>query len=162
MNQKQIDTVAPVVKSIHVNAPPLRAFEIFTAGMGRWWPKAHHIGACDFADIIVEPRAGGRFFERGEDGSECEWGRVIVFQPGEKLMLGWQLNADWEFDPDFEVEVDVTFTSSGDETLVRLEHRQLERYGRQAVDVRASISGEGGWSGILGSYSNCCAEEYQT
>ena len=69
---------APVRKSLVVKAPPERAFSVFTAGIGRWWPPSHHIGAAAFKDAVVEPRAGGRWYEIGEDGSECQWGHVIA------------------------------------------------------------------------------------
>ena len=147
---------APVIKTVHVKADPKRAFDVFVAKIGSWWPKDHRIGAVPFADIVIEPRAGGRFFERGTDGSECDWGQVLAYEPGERLLLGWQLNGDWVFDAVFMVEVEVTFTAEDDGTLVRLEHRNLERYGERAAEVAASISGDGGWPGILEGFRQCC------
>ena len=78
---------APVRKSVRVGAPPERAFAIFTDGMGRWWPKSHHIGAADLDALVIEPKAGGRWYERGVDGSECEVGKVLVFEPPTRLVL---------------------------------------------------------------------------
>ena len=67
--------------------------------MGRWWPKSHHIGAADLDALVIEPKAGGRWYERGVDGSEWEVGKVLVFEPPTRLVLAWQLTADWKFDP---------------------------------------------------------------
>ena len=78
---------APVRKSVRVAAPQERAFEVFTAGIGRWWPKSHHIGAADLDTFVIEPRAGGRWYERGVDGSECEVGKVLAWEPPARLVL---------------------------------------------------------------------------
>lgn len=155
----QTELMSPVVKIVRVNTDPARAFEVFAADMGRWWPADHHIGEAPFADIIVEPFSGGRFFERSSDGVECEWGQVKSYEPGKRLLLAWQLNAEWEYDPDFEVEVDVSFVSVGEQTEVRLEHRNLERYGDKANAVITSISGDRGWPGILNCFCVCCVQE---
>lgn len=148
----QIITPAPVVRQVRVKATPERAFDVFAGQMGRWWPKSHSIGESAIADVIVEPRAGGRLYERGEDGAECEWGRVIAYEPPTRLLLAWQLNADWVFDPQFEVEVDVRFVPDDGQTLVTLEHRNLERYGARATEIADSIGGEAGWPDILASF----------
>lgn len=152
----QQEIMAPVVKTVRVNADRVRAFDVFAAQMGRWWPADHQIGQTLFTDIIIEPKTGGRFYELSADGTECEWGYVKAYEPGERLLLAWQLNAEWEFDADFEVEVEVTFTAIGEQTEVRLEHRNLERYGPSAPAVLASISGAGGWPQILSRYCECC------
>lgn len=144
---------APVVKQVRVAASPARAFEVFAPKMGRWWPKNHHIGEAELADVVVEPRAGGRFYERGEDGAECEWGRVLDYVPGQRLLLAWQLNAEWVYDPEFEVEVEVTFVADGDHTLVTLEHRNLERYGARAEEIAQSIGSPTGWQAILAEFA---------
>lgn len=153
---EQQNLIEPVVRIVCVNTNPDRAFDIFATQMGRWWPADHHIGATAFADIVVEPRVGGRFYEIGQDGAECDWGRVRAYEPGKRLLLGWQLNADWDYDPEFEVEVEVTFASIGDQTEVRLVHRNLDRYGVAAPRISASISGEEGWLMILQCYCACC------
>lgn len=90
--------VAPVRKSILVKAPAGRAFEVFARRMGSWWPKSHSIGTSPQADVVIEPRAGGRWYERGADGSECDWGRVLAWEPPARLLLAWQLDATWTFD----------------------------------------------------------------
>jgi uncharacterized protein YndB with AHSA1/START domain len=141
---------APVRKSVRVGAPPGRAFKVFTDGIGRWWPKTHHIGAADLDALVIEPKAGGRWYERGVDGSECDVGKVLVWEPPARLVLAWQLTADWKFDPALITEVEVRFIADGaDATRVELEHRDLERYGERADGFRATIDSPDGWSGLL-------------
>jgi uncharacterized protein YndB with AHSA1/START domain len=141
---------APVRKSVRVGAAPTRAFEVFTTAIGRWWPKTHHIGASDPETFVIEPRQGGRWFERGVDGVECEIGKVLVWDPPARLVLAWQVSADWKFDPGLVTEVEVRFIPDGaGGTRVELEHRNLERYGDRAEALRQTIDSPGGWSGIL-------------
>ena len=141
---------APVRKSVRVGAQPQRAFKIFTDGMGRWWPKSHHIGAADLDALVIEPKAGGRWYERGVDGSECDVGRVLVWEPPARLVLAWQLTADFKFDAGLITEVEVRFIAEGaNATRVELEHRNLERYGERAGGFRTTIDSPEGWSGLL-------------
>lgn len=148
---------APVRKSVLVRAAPERAFEVFTAGMSRWWLKTHHIGASPLKDAVIEPRPGGRWYERGEDGAECDWGRVLVWEPPRRVVLAWQINADWKFDPGFVTELEVTFTRVGEgATEVALEHRNLERYGERAEAIRAQL--DGGWPTLMDLFVNACSE----
>ena len=144
---------APVRKSIRVSAPADRAFEVFTAGIGRWWPKSHKIGPADLDRPIIEPREGGRWYERDVDGTECEIGKVLVWDPPARLVLAWQLDPEWKYDPDLITEVEVTFTPDGDGTRVDLEHRNLERMGEGAPAVREAVGGPGGWGGLLELYA---------
>ena len=116
---------APVRKSIYVAASPEHAFDSFANGIGRWWPKSHKIGPADLDRPVIEPREGGRWYELDVDGSECEIGKVAVWDPPARLMLVWQLNAEWKFDADLVTEVDVQFTPDGSGTRVDLEHRNL-------------------------------------
>src|SRR4051812_44746439 len=97
-------TPAPVRKSIRVKASPEKAFEVFTAGMSRWWPGSHSINQSPLKSVTIEPRVGGRWFERGEDGSECEWGRVLAWEPPVQLVLAWQVDGQWRFDPNLVTE----------------------------------------------------------
>ena len=144
---------APVRKSIRVGAPADRAFEVFTAGIGRWWPKSHKIGPADLDRPIIEPREGGRWYERDVDGTECEIGKVLVWDPPARLVLAWQLDPEWKYDPDLITEVEVTFTPEGDVTRVDLEHRNLERMGERAQAVHEAVGGPGGWGGLLELYA---------
>src|ERR1700738_2810923 len=90
---------APVRKSISVKAAPERAFRVFTAEMTRWWRPDHHIGKSPLKAAVVEPRAGGRWYEVGEDGTTCEWGKVLVWEPPARIVFAWQLTGEWKYDP---------------------------------------------------------------
>ena len=144
--------VEPVRKTIRVQATPSRAFEVFTARMGRWWLPSHSINPSKspIDDVVIEPHAGGRWYERGADGSECDWGRVLLWQPPTRLILAWQLDAQWQFNPDLQTEIEVSFTAQpAGVTQITLEHRGLERLGDAAGEVRAAIDSPNGWSGLL-------------
>ena len=99
-------TVAPIVKSVSVPLPPARCFTLFTSHMDRWWKPDMHIAATPYRTIVIEPHAEGRWFEVDEDGHETQWGRVLAWEPPHRLLLGWQLNARFQFDPDFLTEVE--------------------------------------------------------
>jgi uncharacterized protein YndB with AHSA1/START domain len=147
--------VAPVRKAVTVAAPIDVAFEVFTSRIASWWPMlTHHIGESACAAVVIEPRAGGRWFERGVDGSECAWGHVRLWDPPARVVLAWQLNAQWKFDPALLTEVDVRFTAITEEqTQVELEHRGLEAYGAQAPAMQQVFGSPGGWNGMLDSYA---------
>ena len=145
---------APVRKVVSVDATPQRAFDVFTAGFGRWWPGAsHHIGQASYKTAVLEPRVGGRWYEIGEDGSECQWGDVLAWDPPRRLVLAWRIGADWQFHAELETEVEVTFVAEGASTRVTLEHRHLERMGEAAEAVRVQIDSDSGWTGIMALYA---------
>ena len=148
-------TDTTVRKTITVQAPPEKAFEAFTGGIGRWWPlDTYKIGAAPAVDASIEPHEGGRWFERGDDGSECDWGRVLAWEPPGRVVLAWQISADWRFDPGVETELEIRFTPEGDgATLVELEHRGLESYGERAEQMAGILGSPQGWSGLLERYS---------
>jgi uncharacterized protein YndB with AHSA1/START domain len=154
MNEAQRIAAAPIRKSLRVRAPLDKAFRVFTAGMGGWWLKSHSLLKSPQADVRIEPSDGGRWYEIGEDGTEQQWGRVLAWEPPGRILLAWQLNADWAFDPDFETTVEMTFTADGDETLVEFEHRDLDRYGARAEELRTGYESgmDGGWSALLDDY----------
>ena len=148
---------APVRKSIFVNAPPDRAFDVFTSGIRRWWPKSHKIGAADLERPVLEPKNDGRWYELGVDGSECDVGKVGIWDPPARLVLIWQLTPEFTYDPNLITEVEVLFTSEGDGTRVDLEHRDLERMGDKADAMREIVSGPGGWPALLELYAQAIA-----
>ena len=118
--------------------------------MGTWWPASHHIGQVPFAEIVVEPRVGGRWMERGHNGEECQWGTVLVWDPPKQVVFSWQLQAEWKFSPDVSraSEVAFTFFAEGPETTrIEFEHRHIERHGEGWENIRKGV--EGGWAGIL-------------
>jgi len=144
---------APVRKSIFVQASQAHAFDVFTRDIGQWWPKSHKIGTVDVERPIIEPREGGRWYELDVDGTECEIGKVAVWDPPSRLILIWQLTPDFKFDPNLVTEVEVLFTAEGDGTRVELEHRDLERFGERGEAMRETISGPGGWPMLLGLFA---------
>ena len=141
---------SPVRRSVTVKVSPARAFEVFTSGFSSWWPKTHSIGTVPLKTATIEPRAGGRWYETGEDGSECPWGDVIAWEPPQRIVLAWRIGTDWKFDPDLLTEVEVRFVplASGG-TRVDLEHRLLENMGPKAEETAVMLDSEGGWGGIL-------------
>jgi uncharacterized protein YndB with AHSA1/START domain len=151
-----ISTDTTFSTSVTVQAPIERAFEVFTAGFDSWWPRTHHIGTAELAAAVVEPHVGGRWLERGVDGSECEWGRVLAWDPPRHVALSWHLTADWGYDPDPEKasRLDVRFLAEGaGMTRVELEHSGLDRHGSDWVKVRDGVSSDGGWSHLLAAYA---------
>ena len=146
---------APVRKVLTVPATPQRAFEVFTAGFDRWWPRSHTIGKSALQEVVLEPRVGGRWYGIDDDGTETEWGDVLVWEPPERLVLAWRIGADWQYHADLLTEIEVTFTAlSGGATRVDFEHRLLERMGDAAASVRDAIDGPGGWTSILQNYAD--------
>jgi uncharacterized protein YndB with AHSA1/START domain len=146
--------VAPVRRHVVVNAGADHCFRVFTEGVDRWWPRQHHIGASPLARAVIEPRQGGRWFAICQDGTECDTGKVLVWDPPRRLVLTWQLTAEWKFDPEFVTEIEVTFEPQGPaRTLVTLEHRNLDRYGASAPELRKSIDSPEGWGGILDAFT---------
>jgi len=144
-------SIAPVLHSVEVKASRARAFELFTSRMGEWWPKGKTLAPTPHADILIEPRAGGRWYERDADGNEIQWGRVLAWEPPGRVLLGWQLNAQWRYDPDFLTEVELTFAPLADGgTRVTLEHRNLERYGAEAEDYAGKL--RSGWPTFVGHF----------
>ena len=114
------------------------------------WPRSKSIGSSPQTDVVLEPVVGGRWYERGADGSECEWGKVLQWQPPSRVVLAWQIGADWKYDPALVTEVEITFTAINvSETRVELEHRHLERLGPNAEQIRAAFDSEDGWNGVL-------------
>jgi uncharacterized protein YndB with AHSA1/START domain len=144
-------SIAPVVKTVRVSLPPERAFTAFVEGISQWWQKGKTIGAEPHVAIVIEPRAGGRWFERDAQGTECDWGQVLAWEPPHRLLLGWQLDAKFRYDPAILTEVELSFSPTGSGTSVTLEHRNLERFGADAPKVRESI-GEG-WPFHLDAYA---------
>ena len=148
-------TVPAIRRSITVNAPLDRAFHTFTAAFSSWWPPSYHIGEAEYAEAGLEPRVGGRWYERGADGSECEWGSVLEWEPPHRLVLGWQINGRWEYEPDpaNASEIEVRFTAEGDgRTRVELEHRYLDRLADSQA-LAGAVGEDTGWNGILRAFA---------
>jgi len=147
-------STSSVRKSIMVNAAQEIAFRVFTSQMTAWWPAEHHIGKSPLKEIVLEPRVGGRWAERCADGSECDWGRVLAWEPPGRVVLAWQLDADFAYDPNLETEVEIRFVAeSPKRTRVELEHRNLERFGARQDELRAAFDSDGGWALGLSRYA---------
>jgi uncharacterized protein YndB with AHSA1/START domain len=148
--------IAPVRKSVTVRAGVEKAFRVFTAEIGAWWPASHHIGKSPMTTTVVEGHADGRCYSEHADGTEADWGRVIVWEPPHRLVMAWQVSPTWQYEPDLarSSEVEVTFTPEEDgSTRVELEHRHLERHGEGAASLASSVDSPGGWSGLLALYA---------
>ena len=141
--------------SVTVPLPPERAFELFVDEFSAWWPKdSHHVGEHPLVEAIIEPRAGGRWYERDDSGAECEWGRVLVVERPRRILLAWQLSPAFEFDADpaHATEVEVSFEPRGDgQTTVTLEHRGFDVHGDAAGPMRESF--DKGWPELLELYA---------
>lgn len=108
----------------------------------------------------MEPRVGGRWYERGDDGSECEWGKVLAWEPPARVVLAWHINAQFKYDPVHFSEVEIRFIAeSGSVTRVELEHRYLERFGAEGADIRSKVDAPNGWTAIMQLYAACAAEK---
>lgn len=152
-------TIAPVIKTVRVNASPDRAFRFFTEHLSKWWPSNFSIGKSPMRDAKLEPHVGGRWYEIGEDGSTCQWGDVLAWDPPNSLVLAWRITAGWQYDPDLLTEVAVSFRPVGDgETEVTLEHRKLENYGEGAGQMVGIFASPGGWSLALGRFAEAAGE----
>jgi uncharacterized protein YndB with AHSA1/START domain len=138
-----------VQTSIVVEAPIERAFSVFTDGIGSWWPADHHILQAELAEMVFEPRQGGHVYDRGADGSECRWARVLAYEPPSRVVISWDIDTRWqlEADPEKTSEVEVRFVAeAADRTRVELEHRGLERHGEGWEQMRDAVGSPGGWS----------------
>jgi uncharacterized protein YndB with AHSA1/START domain len=154
--------IPPIGGSVTVAVPVDHAFKVFTGSIDSWWPAQYHIGKADMDKAIIEPREGGRWYEVGVDGSECDWGRVLAWEPPHRLLLTWQINGRWQFDPDpaHASEIEVRFAADGPEqTTVELEHRHLERLvDGQALRDAIVVAG-GGWNSLLELFAKTAANQ---
>jgi len=150
MNTQAAET--SVRSTIVVDAPLDRAFSVFTDGIGTWFPPEYNLLDVDIAERVFEPRVGGRVYDRGTDGSECSWGRVLAYEAPDRVVISWDISPQWQIeqDPEKTSEVEVRFISeTPDRTRVELEHRNLDRHGEGWEQTRESVAGEGGWPGCL-------------
>ena len=154
MSTQAADT--SVRSSIVVEAPRDRAFSVFTEGIGSWFPREYNLLDVEIAERVFEPRVGGQVYDRGTDGSECRWARVLAYEPPDRVVIGWDISPQWQIESDKEKtsEVEVRFVAEGPErTRVELEHRNLDRHGDGWEQTRESVAGEGGWPGCLRSFA---------
>ena len=146
MTMQATDT--SVRAEVVVDPPIERAFSVFTDDIGSWWNPDHHILDAELAEMVFEPREGGHIYDRGVDGSECRWARVLVFEPPNRVVFSWDISPRWqvETDPDKTSEVEVRFVAEVPErTRVELEHRHLDRHGPGWEGERDGVAGDQGW-----------------
>jgi uncharacterized protein YndB with AHSA1/START domain len=141
-------TETSIRTSIVVEAPIERAFSAFTEEFGRFKPPEHNLLEVEIAETVFEPRAGGHLYDRGVDGSECRWARVLAYEPPDRVVFSWDISAQWQIETDLArtSEVEVRFISeTAERTRVELEHRNLERHGDGWEAVREGVGGGEGW-----------------
>jgi uncharacterized protein YndB with AHSA1/START domain len=151
-------TTDAVTHSVLVPLDPEAAFELFADRFGDWWPKdSHHIADADAADVFLEPHPGGRWYERADDGSECDWGSVLEVDRPDRILLAWHLTPEFKFDPDPHnaTRVEVSFIAEANSgTRVTLTHSGFEVHGEAGAAMRDSVGGDGGWASLMELYKN--------
>src|SRR5215831_14779169 len=154
MQQPAIDPNS-IRKLVQVRAAPEIAWRVFTQKMGSWWPLAiYKIGKAKAVDAVIEPFVGGRWYEQGDDGSICQWGSVLSWEPPSLLVLSWDIDANWQYDPNLKTEIEVRFSAEGsNRTRVELEHRHLDRYGERRDEMRRIYDTEGDWGRLLEAFA---------
>ncbi len=146
-----------VTQSIVVEAPIARAFKVFTEDFGRFKPAEHNLLGVAIAETIFECREGGYLYDRGVDGSECRWARVLAYEPPNRVLLSWNISPRWqlETDPEKFSEWEVRFTAeTPGRTRVEIEHRHLDRHGEGWESARDGVAGDGGWPLYLARYAD--------
>jgi len=154
MSTQTTDT--SVHSSIVVDAPLERAFSVFTEDIGSWWPPEHHILQAELARMVFEPREGGHIYDRGVDGSECHWGRVLSYEPPTRVVFSWDISLQWTLEPDPQrtSEVEVRFVADGPtRTRIELEHRGIDRHGEGWEQMRDAVGSPDGWGVGLGRFA---------
>jgi uncharacterized protein YndB with AHSA1/START domain len=150
-------TAATTVRtSIVVQAPLERAFKVFTEDFGRFKPREHNLLGVEIAESVFEPRVGGHILDRGVDGSECRWARVLAYEPPHRVVFSWDIGPRWQIETDHAKtsEVEVRFVPETPErTRVELEHRHLDRHGDGWEGVRDGVGGDRGWLLYLQRYA---------
>ena len=149
-------TDTSVHSSIVVEAPIDRAFSVFTEGFGTFKPPEHNMLSVDIAETVFEPREGGHIYDRGVDGSECRWARILAYEPPNRVAFSWDISPHWQIETNLEKtsEVEVRFISETPErTRVELEHRNLDRHGDGWEGLREGVEGGDGWPLYLARYA---------
>ncbi len=155
------DIATSIRKNIVVEAPIERAFAVFTERFGDFKPPDHNVLGVPLAETTFEPRVGGHIFDRGVDGSECRWARVLAYEPPHRVMFSWDLDVRWqvETDPARTSEVEVRFIAeTPSRTRVELEHRHLNRHGDGWQGIGKAVDSEGGWPLYLHRFSSLFGE----
>jgi uncharacterized protein YndB with AHSA1/START domain len=142
--------------SIVVEAPIERAFSVFTDGFGTFKPREHNLLQVEIAETVFETHVGGNIYDRGVDGSECRWARVLAYEPPDRVVFSWDISPQWQIETDLDKtsEVEVRFIAeASDRTRVELEHRNLDRHGPGWEAERDGVAGDAGWPLYLGRFA---------
>jgi uncharacterized protein YndB with AHSA1/START domain len=148
---------ASVRTEVVVEAPLERAFRVFTEQFDRIKPREHNMLGVDIAETVFEPRVGGHIYDRGVDGSECRWARVLAYEPPERVVFSWDIGPTWriESDPEKASEVEVRFIAeTPGRTRLELEHRNIDRHGENWEGLRDGVASPGGWPLYLQRYGD--------
>lgn len=144
----------PIQDAVTVDAPAEEVFKRFVESFGRWWPIAYSWGESEFATAVIEPQAGGRWYETLNDGTEKDWGEVRAFEPGSRLILSFNISPERTPEPpERQSEVEFRFISESGKTRVELEHRDLGKHGKNAERLRQGLESPQGWPLILASFA---------
>jgi uncharacterized protein YndB with AHSA1/START domain len=156
MVEQSVGDPNSIKKATIVEADQEIAWRVFTQQMGSWWPLVYYkVGAANAVDAVIEPHVGGRWFECGEDSSTCQWGTVLAWEPPSRIVLSWDINADWKYDPELNTEIEVRFVAAGStRTRVELEHRLLDHYGARRDEMRRIYDTEGDWGKLLEAFAS--------
>ena len=160
MSTQATDT--SVGTSVVVEVSQERAFRLFTEEIGSWWDPAHHLLEGELAEMVFEPRAGGHIYDKGVDGSECRWSRVLAYDPPDRVVFSWDISPQWQIETELDrtSEVEVRFIAETDErTRVELEHRNLDRHGPGWESARDGVAADQGWPLYLQRYADLVANE---
>lgn len=154
MTETTEQTIEPIRRGVTVEVDQQRAFDIFTADMTSWWPAEHHIGSAPIEEIVIEPRAGGRWFTRHQDGTETSTGYVVAYDRPHRVVVTWQIGHDWAYHEELVTTIDVRFEAEGpDRTRVTLEHRDLDAYGEAAAEMTRIFGAPDAWTTTLARYA---------
>jgi uncharacterized protein YndB with AHSA1/START domain len=153
---------AVVRRQVVVQAPIERAFAVFTERFGDFKPPEHNLLRVPIAETVFEPKVGGHIYDRGADGSECRWARILAFEPPTRVVFSWDISPQWtiETEPDNTSEVEVRFSAeTADRTRVELEHRHIDRHGPGWEAVSDGIANDQGWPLYLERFAALFGEE---
>ena len=153
MNQPDATVVR---RTITVDAPIERAFSVFTERFGDFKPPEHNMLGVPIAETVFEHHIGGHIYDRGTDGTECRWARVLAFEPPDRVVVSWDISPYWqiETDPNHTSEVEIRFIAETPQrTRLELEHRNIDRHGPGWEGVRDGVADDAGWTLYLERYA---------
>jgi len=157
MNQP---TATVVRRTITVDAPIERAFAVFTERFGDFKPPEHNMLGVPIAETVFEHHVGGHIYDRGTDGTECRWARVLAFEPPDRVVVSWDISPYWQIETDLDhtSEVEIRFIAETPQrTRLELEHRNIDRHGPGWEGVRDGVADDAGWTLYLDRYAQLLA-----